>query len=510
MYLEHFKFGSEPFRNTIFHNNRFFLEYFHSIYLLISHACNKKGVIGFYSQDENSLNDVIKRIAAEYHGHSLTINASPSLSKKELVKKLENIEANHQLVNHGFITTNSQLLIITSAQCMAEGCWDILKKRLAQAEEQNASLTILLCGSDKLGRLLPKTFQSWLHTNLNFRMPSIREYPEYFEHQLAWNDGNPALFSPQQIRWIYRAAKGKLSLINRIAHYALLGAYAERSEVITQHHLKMATKEITGSCRTTPTELSIALASVVVCLALGWAMLPVISPHLPHPTAWNPPEPDPIALPEPKAEPAVDLEIGNQITAMRQMYKIWGYDVSNDDAFCEEAGRANLQCKKGQATLEEMEKIGYPWVAEVKVDDNIGYVNVVRVGKTDIDLLVNNRTWQASRSWFEQKSTGQYIMFYRLTPLGRDKIDAVSSSSEIAWLDKMLSRTLLKPKSKKNTWSPDLMESVKQFQKNEGLKDDGRVGSETLMKLALASGDSPKLIKDQNIPDVSVIKQRIQ
>ena len=42
---------------------------------------------------------------------------------------------------------------------------------------------------------------------------------------------------------------------------------------------------------------------------------------------------------------------------------------------------------------------------------------------------MNNRTWQVSRSWFNQHATGNYTQLHRLTPEGKDAISALQKQA---------------------------------------------------------------------------------
>jgi general secretion pathway protein A len=67
---------------------------------------------------------------------------------------------------------------------------------------------------------------------------------------------------------------------------------------------------------------------------------------------------------------------------------------------------------------------------------------VARVGDNSLDLLMNNRTWQVSRNWFNQHATGNYTQLHRLTPEGKDAISAASDAKDMGWLDQQLSLAL--------------------------------------------------------------------
>ncbi|QMI04710.1 peptidoglycan-binding protein [Citrobacter sp. RHB25-C09] len=193
-------------------------------------------------------------------------------------------------------------------------------------------------------------------------------------------------------------------------------------------------------------------------------------------------------------EPNIDNEVVNQADAMHQLYVIWGYDASANDALCQNAARVNLICRQGNAPLATMEKEGYPWISEIKTADHLNYVVVARVEKNTLDLLVNNRTWQVSKNWFNQHATGNYTLLHRLTPQGKDEITAASSSSDMKWLNQELSQSLNEPITHSQGWTADLAKRTREFQERAGLHVDGIVGEETLMQLMRATNSTPDIM----------------
>ena len=69
--------------------------------------------------------------------------------------------------------------------------------------------------------------------------------------------------------------------------------------------------------------------------------------------------------------PVIEQEVVNQPDAMHQLYAMWGYDASADDALCQNAAKVNLMCKQGNASTDTLANDGYPWVSEIKTGDHI-------------------------------------------------------------------------------------------------------------------------------------------
>ncbi|WP_110876996.1 ExeA family protein [Franconibacter helveticus] len=494
MYLTHFGFTDTPFRELVYHNlkQRCFINYFAGVELMLAHACNESGAVGLFGQDEEVIAELLSRLRRQNDKQSCLINVSDSLQAREFEKRISEFLLN--VIKHEGQQHQARLLILQVQGEFAPLHKRILRKVVDKAREQGRDITLLIAGAPALAPALhAMTVALPLRAQISLRPLSWRETRDWFTHQQRWNGVKTAPFSWLHILMLYSRCQGKLSLMAQAAHYALLAAFAERSRQVKSRHVRYALNELTARRPRYALPLLAGGIWLGLFIAAGWQALPHTSELLPLPAAWAHKPPPAQAKPLVRIEDSLD----QPISAMRQLYRVWGYDVPLEEAFCEEAGRARLQCKKGEGPVSTLEKNGYPWVAEIKVAGRIGYASVVRSGPKDLDLLMGNKTWQVSRDWFKNAATGNYVLLYRLTPQGNSKVDAKSDASEIAWLNKMLSRALMKPKNSAPGWSGALVENVKEFQRKSGLKADGQAGESTLMKLLVASGESPGLIREK-------------
>lgn len=187
------------------------------------------------------------------------------------------------------------------------------------------------------------------------------------------------------------------------------------------------------------------LFASVLFAACGWyltssigARLPI---QLPVPDSWK----QQSLKVEAPVVPVIDNEIVNQPDAMHQLYLMWGMTPRPKMRCARTPPKVNLMCKQGNASPETLAQEGYPWVSELKTSGHLNYAVVARVGDTSIDLLMNNRTWQVSRSWFNRHATGGTQLL--LAPEGKDAIGAASDSKDMAWLDQQLSLALSQPET---------------------------------------------------------------
>ena len=193
--------------------------------------------------------------------------------------------------------------------------------------------------------------------------------------------------------------------------------------------------------------------------------------------------------------------------ALSVLYGVWGYEVPADSAWCDQAVRAGLVCKSGNASLQTLVDQNLPWIASLKVGDKKLPVVVVRVGDATVDVLVGQQTWTLTHKWFELVWTGDYLLLWKMSPEGESTITRDSSEEEILWLETMLNRALHISTESSAEWRPLLVEKIKQFQKSHHLKTDGVVGFSTLVHLWQVAGESAYLYRDEaNISPETTVK----
>lgn len=508
MYQHHFKFSAQPFGKLTRRTGEFFVHYHQDIFSLLQEKTNVPGIIGLFS-DEPELDNAFVEKLRNGGTPALTINAFPKLSASTLLYKLNpavkegknKIYAIDAILRQWHEETPSRnkkgkLLILSTAQAMKDNCWDVLGMLLTRAQELNFPLTILLTGSlDQKSRLLDHSgLQPRVHTCLALRSLTCREYLDYVGAQMDEQNVDTSPLTPARVRRMHALTKGHVTGLNKLAHLALLAAWTERAIQVSPRHLRLAAGELLPP---TPRGKRLATAGLfasVLFACCGWYFSGAIASRLPQqvpvPASWKK------TLPETTAPvmPTIENEVVNQSDAMHQLYLMWGYDASANDALCQNAARVNLMCRQGNTSLQALEQEGYPWAGEIKTGNHLNYAVVAHVDKQSLDLLINNRTWQVSRHWFNQHATGNYTLLHRLTPQGKDEISATSGDKDLAWLDQTLSQTLNEPLTHSRSWTAELAKRTREFQGKTGLHIDGIAGEETLMQLMRATNSVPGVL----------------
>ncbi|MFS9769434.1 peptidoglycan-binding protein [Enterobacter chuandaensis] len=504
MYQSHFKFKNPPFREITRLSGDFLVPYHQDVFNLLKEKSQQAGVSGLFCDDARLSGQFSHALKSAIPG-VLAINAFPKLSASSLLYKLspgtkENknrvqaVDAVLQQWQSG--KTRTKVLVITHTEAMKESCHEVLGMLLARAQELEFRLAVVLMGTTDQDAVLMQQSQlrEYAHTRHTLRHLTCREFLSYVQAQCEEHGCENSPLTPARVRKMHALAKGNICKLNELAHLSMLAAWTERSAQVSPRHLRLAAGEILPAKKHVKRLATVGLFASVLFAACGWyltssinAKLPI---QLPVPVNWKQQAPK-VAAP---VVPVIDNEMVNQPDAMHQLYLMWGYDASADDALCQNAAKVNLMCKQGSATPDALAKEGYPWVSELKTGDHLNYAVVARVGDTSIDLLMNNRTWQVSRSWFNQHATGNYTQLHRLTPEGKDAVNAASDAKDMGWLDQQLSVALAQPETHSQTWTAEMMKRTREFQQKMHLHVDGIPGEDTLMQLMRETHTTPSVL----------------
>lgn len=475
---------------------------------MLAQKSKMAGIAALFSDDEELLNAFTAKLRAD-SPVAVTINAFPKLNAKALLYKLSHAaqEAKHRVHAIDAVLRQWQeswpcckktglILTISGVQAMRDNGWEALGMLMSRAQECALPLTLVLTGTpDQDVRLMKHSgLASKVHTHHTLRSLTCRETLNYMHTHVLDHGAEIAPFSTARMRRMHTLTKGYVSKLNALAHLSLLATWTERAPLVGARHLRLAAGEILPRQRHGKCLATVGLFASVLFAVCGWHFSSAISAKLPVqppiPARWK----QVVQVPKAPLLPVLDNEVVNQPDAMHQLYTMWGYNATAEEALCQNAVRVNLNCKQGSATLPELEKVGYPWVSELKTGSHLNYAVVARVGTNSLDLLMNNRTWQVKRSWFTEHATGHYTLLHRLTPSGKDEIGAASASQDLNWIDEQLSQALHEPQTHARTWSPELVKRTRQFQTIARLNIDGLPGEDTLMQLMRINNTTPAIL----------------
>lgn len=331
------------------------------------------------------------------------------------------------------------------------------------------------------------------HADYHLLPLSFTETLDYLSQRLQLAGGALPLFNEPVAKLLYNASGGVPWLINQLAADSLNSAYAEQTPIVTHRQMKVCI-EARGLRPRRRQSITLLIACYMLLgSVLGWIYFSYAKPYLPMPARLSE------RLHEiPASAKTLSDVVSNERHGMQQLFHVWGYNVPTVDAFCYQAVRAQLACKKGKATLDILIQVGIPWLSPIKVDEQSLYVTVVKVTDETLDILIKDETWTVQRSWFNEVWSGEYIQLLPQTPGGKSVINKTSPEADSAWLDMTLSKILNLPFSKTGLWDKELIEKITLFQQRENLVVDGRVGKSTLVQIAKRTGNVPVLLTEED------------
>ena len=128
------------------------------------------------------------------------------------------------------------LLIFDEAQNLSVQVLEELRLLSNVNSESDLVLQVLLVGQpelrDKLSRPELKQFAQRISVDFHLRSLDREETYAYIRHRLQVAGGNPDLFQPDAIEFLYARTQGLPRLLNQLADFALVYAFADGRSVI--------------------------------------------------------------------------------------------------------------------------------------------------------------------------------------------------------------------------------------------------------------------------------------
>lgn len=418
------------------------------------------------------------------------------------IKTLFDLLHRHLLANQA--AGRRTLLLIDEAQHLQPAVLEQLRLLTNLETDDSKLLQVVLVGQPELQLLLRQPLLRQLAQRITARyhlLPlSAHDVDAYVRFRLQVAGCLQPLFSPASLAALHRLSGGIPRLINLICERALLAAYAQGRPQVGKAMLLQAAREAMGVVdeQTEPGGLPVLAYGLCGLLLLGagwfgWQQW-----------GWLPPRETvrvevPVKLP-PDAELQQRFaealqQAGYEDEALQQLFRVWGYDISLEEASCDQAERATLLCQQGSASLAELIKLDHP--AQVRLVDEQGqsfYATLLGVDEQQADLLLGGESWTVDLSWLEKAWGSDYTLLWKLPEGGSRLISARSSGQDVQWLETALAQVLKERPRQLSRFDAQLGDKLKRFQQAEGLEADGVAGPQTLMRLNARSGESmPRL-----------------
>jgi general secretion pathway protein A len=183
--------------------------------------------------------------------------------------------------------------------------------------------------------------------------------------------------------------------------------------------------------------------------------------------------------------------------AFQTLFDLW--DVTGppeaDVRFCQHAESSGLLCLSGRGGLQELLRLNHP--AVLRFQDAQGqsyYATLTAVRDQTATVYVGTQSRTLSLAELDQRWRGDFTLFWRAPPQYIGSLQVGDRGPVVDWLRLEMARVEGRPATaseESKVFDPSFLEVVKRFQTANGLKSDGIVGPQTIIRLnaEVYSGD---------------------
>jgi len=452
----------------------------------------------------------------------------PKSSKTSLTKNC--IDALNSDLIEAHTGGKKTLVVIEEAQNLSPEVLEILRLLSNLETATHKLLHILLVGQPELLETLAQKDQRQLNQRVVARfhlLPLAKsDVSNYVNHRLHHAGANRAIFENAAMTALYKLTKGVPRLINLICHHALLAAYATGVKTVSAKLVKKAAVEIFD----TQFVENKSSGKWLVTLLLAGILTVLVADRYGSNEAGIPfEEAEPVVNLDPKTieqtqvlfelveSEEILIEPSEQVAAppptmnnpFSDLFASWSIEV--EPLFSEEEVYA-------LATVNDLgaEKLTHTEVSKLIIIDRPGIVWVQedngRLKSYLLSALDNESVLlktaagerRESLEWFSDRWNGSYLyLWYRPSDIQSLRLGDKDLSA-LNWLQSKLQLvdSHYLPLITGGYYNEAVRDQVLAFQKQQGIRADGVVGRQTVMKLnQLINPSTPRLSGDQIAED---------
>ncbi len=407
------------------------------------------------------------------------------------------------------------VIVIEEAQNLSAEVLEQVRLLTNLETNERKLLQIIMLGQPELRDMLARSDLQQLSQRITARYHlgplSAKEVDPYVAHRLAVAGVSKRLFSPSAIRLLYRLSGGVPRLINLLCDRALLGAYVQGKSGVTRSTLRKAAAEVFGKSplfeRWSPLRIALVVMLLVSCgaaLALFYAggAFTALVPVAQLPAASAPPTPA-VQPPTPKLDtlerPAGLSQKQSRQAAYGVLLDTWGLAIGPGeiDKACQAIEEKGMRCLDSTGNLDMLRRLNRPAILKLQDAKGEEYCGTLTAMKAETALVhVGSEKRTVPVSEIEKYWFGDFTMVWRVPEEYRGAIKPGDRGPAVQWLAAQFSAREGSEPAKRPTqvYDAGLLKQVKRFQIAEGLKPDGIVGPQTIIRLHASSEDgSPSL-----------------
>jgi general secretion pathway protein A len=191
---------------------------------------------------------------------------------------------------------------------------------------------------------------------------------------------------------------------------------------------------------------------------------------------------------------------GNSDTSFDSLYSRWGAQISlrPSELGCKVALTHGFECIFQTGDWSKLRKYDLPAILELQLPDGMRR-RATLVGLTDetATLAIEKQEYEFPLSEIDEVWRGSFILIWK-PPFAAHRLALGDKSKDVVWIRHALDALEGKTSSPGDAelYDENLKQRVTAFQRNRSLVQDGRVGNETLVRIALA-------LKESGTPSIS-------
>ena len=406
------------------------------------------------------------------------------------------------------------LIVIEEAQNLSPDILETLRLLSNLETNTHKLLHILLVGQPELLDTLAQKELRQLNQRVVSRFHLLPldkdDVANYVNHRLHRAGAKGALFDRACIAVLFRLTGGVPRLINLVCQHSLLATYSTGAKTVSPKLVKEAAVEILGTRNATndsnkPFIILMALLVLSAALMIGYGkQAEVVEPSVMavEPSANRKPSADvnPIANVEPAAAPKP------AVSPFTSLFKLWSVDASeiySEEEFAAQAIDNRLRAEKLiSAQLKDLEKINRPGIVWIKQSiDKATLKGYLLTGLDSTSVSLNDTRGETTlpRQQFLESWSRSYLYLWQ-PPKSFNVLQVGDRNPQaVSWLQDRLA--IVDQRSERiitgGRYTGAIAEKVVNFQAQQGLKADGVVGRETIIRLnQLANLQIPRLIRE--------------
>jgi general secretion pathway protein A len=451
----------------------------------------------------------------------------PCPQETESVKVL--IDALNQRLLENHAQRKRTALIIDEAQNLSGDVLEQIRLLTNLETSREKLLQIILIGQPELLSVLNRHELRQLAQRITARyhlLPMSRsETSDYIRHRLLIAGRSDSVFTPNAIRQVCRVSGGVPRVINIVCDRALLGAYANDKRDVPAAIVRRAFRETQGTRPNWMIRAITAAIIIIAAIAVGSALYLKTSrlsgsPRNPISVAANKSGAPEIAArdasiiapnktsvgeasklevqPLEKADPAshlldllTDPSANATIAAgFKAIYTSWGVNISlgPSDLGCKAGQEQGFECLFQSGNWSKLRRFDVPAILEMALPDGRRmHLALIGLSGTSASLVIGNRECEFPLSEVDALWSGSFIILWK-PPFPTRPISVGARGKEVVWILQALNSVdgRASGEASSDLFTEDLRKRVIAFQQSRGLLQDGTVGNETFVRLALA------------------------